>query len=62
MAIADFYPNLRHRGVVILLKVNDCYGPDLLSATKHRYADVPKIETKVACYGVVTCLVILRFR
>jgi hypothetical protein len=31
MTIADFYPNLRHRGVVILLKVNDCYGPDLLA-------------------------------
>jgi hypothetical protein len=30
MTIADFYPNSRHHGVVILLKFNDCYGPDLL--------------------------------
>jgi hypothetical protein len=35
MTIADFYPNLRHRGVVILLKVNDCYGPGI-GKTNHR--------------------------
>ena len=31
MTIADFYPNLRHLGVVILFKVNYCYGRDLLA-------------------------------
>jgi hypothetical protein len=29
MTIADFYSNLGHRDVVILLMVNDCNGADL---------------------------------
>jgi hypothetical protein len=33
MTIADFYPNLRHRGVVILFMVNVCTGADLLAYT-----------------------------
>ena len=31
MTIADFYSNLGHRDVVILLMVNDCNGADLLA-------------------------------
>ena len=31
MTIADFYSNLRHRDVVILLMVNDCICADLLA-------------------------------
>ena len=31
MTIADFYPNLGHRGVVILSKVNDCNGTGMLA-------------------------------
>jgi hypothetical protein len=33
MVIADDHSNLRHRGVVILLMVNDCNGAGLMAYT-----------------------------